>query len=317
MYPGGMPIPNRNFSSDSYRFGHNGQLKDDEISGSENMYTAEYWEYDSRLIRRWNTDPVVKPWESGYATFANNPIWYSDPLGDEVVNGDKIVADRYKQKRDNVNKDLSDFKSTHGISDGMKRKDFLANGGCKSEWKEYKSLGKELRNVTKDFNAWDSRANTTQGIIDSLATNSPNLFNEVDKQKTDFVLFSENSEKMLNEGIGGAVSPDYTGTDQNPTLISKKGGRENALTVRIADNVRLTGKDPGTGQFNLNHEAGHFLYIVKYSAEYIKFYKDSQAKGVHFQGGHSENDESGKVATKYGGMKDIPNPPPSINVTGN
>lgn len=55
--------------------------KDDEVSGKVNSYTAEFWQYDSRLGRRWNIDPVVKYHESPYATFANNPIWFIDPSG--------------------------------------------------------------------------------------------------------------------------------------------------------------------------------------------------------------------------------------------
>ncbi len=64
-----------------YRYGFNSQEKDDEIYGSGNSYTAEYWQYDARLGRRWNLDPVVKHYESPYATFANNPIWFVDPFG--------------------------------------------------------------------------------------------------------------------------------------------------------------------------------------------------------------------------------------------
>jgi hypothetical protein len=69
--------------NDGYRFGYNGQEKVDEIAGAGNHTTAEFWEYDTRLGRRWNRDPVVKPWESSYACFANNPIWYSDVNGDD------------------------------------------------------------------------------------------------------------------------------------------------------------------------------------------------------------------------------------------
>ena len=64
-----------------YRFGFNGQMKDDEVSGAGNSYTAEFWQYDGRLGRRWNIDPVVKDWQSPYATFDNNPIYFSDPSG--------------------------------------------------------------------------------------------------------------------------------------------------------------------------------------------------------------------------------------------
>ena len=65
----------------NYRYGFNGQEKDNEVSGEGNSYTAEYWQYDPRLGRRWNIDPVVKPWESSYASFNNSPIFFADPSG--------------------------------------------------------------------------------------------------------------------------------------------------------------------------------------------------------------------------------------------
>lgn len=88
-YPFGMLLPNTNIDPNTgvvladgdYRYGLQGQEKDDEVSGEGNSYTAEYWQYDSRLGRRWNLDPVVKTHESPYATFANNPIWFVDPSG--------------------------------------------------------------------------------------------------------------------------------------------------------------------------------------------------------------------------------------------
>jgi RHS repeat-associated protein len=76
-----MYLPNRHESANEYRYGFNGMEKDDEVSGEGNSYTAEYWQYDSRLGRRWNRDPVVKTHESPYVTFANNPIWFADPDG--------------------------------------------------------------------------------------------------------------------------------------------------------------------------------------------------------------------------------------------
>ncbi len=71
-----------------YRYGFGGQEKDDEVSGIGNSYTAEFWQYDSRLGRRWNIDPMSAkyPWQSPYATFNNNPIFFIDPLGLEGTN---------------------------------------------------------------------------------------------------------------------------------------------------------------------------------------------------------------------------------------
>jgi len=78
-YPFGMTMPGRLYNPDAYRFGFNGQEKDNEIGSG--IYTAEYWEYDSRIGRRWNVDPVTYAWQSSYACFNNNPIALIDPLG--------------------------------------------------------------------------------------------------------------------------------------------------------------------------------------------------------------------------------------------
>ena len=75
-----------------YRYGFNGMEKDDEVKGSGNHYTAEHWEYDPRLARRWNMDPVVKHHESPYATFANNPIWFIDPNGADTTISGTVTA---------------------------------------------------------------------------------------------------------------------------------------------------------------------------------------------------------------------------------
>jgi hypothetical protein len=79
-YAFGMAMPGRSYqSSNGYRYGMNGQEKDLEIF--EGAYTAEYWEYDSRLGRRWNLDPKPTVGISDYACFGNNPIYATDVAG--------------------------------------------------------------------------------------------------------------------------------------------------------------------------------------------------------------------------------------------
>jgi len=115
--PGGMLLPNRHESSSEYRYGFNGQEKDDEISGEGNSYTAEHWQYDSRLIRRWNRDPVVKVHESPYAAFANNPIWFGD-----VDGADTLVMHRSEPIKEftNFDKETIIYKVTYSvIRDGV------------------------------------------------------------------------------------------------------------------------------------------------------------------------------------------------------
>lgn len=88
----GVPLEGRSYTAPniSYRFGGaGGQEKDNEIF--KGAYTAEYWEYDSRLGRRWNIDPLTYPWQSSYCVFNNNPICFVDPQGlegDKPQNGD-------------------------------------------------------------------------------------------------------------------------------------------------------------------------------------------------------------------------------------
>lgn len=84
--PFGVALDGRTMQQgDGYRYGFGGMEKDDEVKGSGNSYTAEFWQYDSRIGKRWNIDPVVKFHESPYAAFANNPIWFKDPNGADTT----------------------------------------------------------------------------------------------------------------------------------------------------------------------------------------------------------------------------------------
>jgi len=73
--------------SGGYTFGFNGQYKDDEVYGEGNSYTAEFWQYDPRLGRRWNVDPLSNkyPAYSPYSVFENSPISIVDIGGDSTV----------------------------------------------------------------------------------------------------------------------------------------------------------------------------------------------------------------------------------------
>jgi hypothetical protein len=79
----------------NYRYGFNTQEKDDEVAGEGNSYTAEFWQYDSRLGRRFNVDPVIKYYESSYACFGNNPIWFCDIDGKDTI---KVTSSNFDSK---------------------------------------------------------------------------------------------------------------------------------------------------------------------------------------------------------------------------
>ena len=92
-------MPGRQFSGiGNYRYGFIGMEKDDEVKGEGNSYTTEFRQYDPRLGRWLSIDPEIKKyaWQSPYVAFNNNPIYYDDPLGDDVTEDEE--ADQFELK---------------------------------------------------------------------------------------------------------------------------------------------------------------------------------------------------------------------------
>ncbi|MFY7733270.1 MAG: polymorphic toxin type 44 domain-containing protein, partial [Bacteroidia bacterium] len=121
-------------------FSFNGQEKDDEVAGEGNTMTAEFWEYDSRLGRRWNVDPLSKdfPWQSSYLTFNNNPISLIDPDGRAATSPGKTYDEETGEE---IHDDKIDDKKVYI--------------GTKTDGSDRKLVGysDKLQDVTKKFNA--------------------------------------------------------------------------------------------------------------------------------------------------------------------
>ena len=76
-----------------YRYFFNGQEADNEVLGEGVSLSAEFWQYDTRLGRRWNVDPKNQRNTSVFSCFNNNPVWFVDVKGDTV---------RYKSGRERM-----------------------------------------------------------------------------------------------------------------------------------------------------------------------------------------------------------------------
>jgi RHS repeat-associated protein len=68
-------VPNRHGSSEPYRYGFQGQEKDDELKGEGNSLNFEYRMHDPRIGRFFATDPLeaTYTWNSPYA-FSENRV---------------------------------------------------------------------------------------------------------------------------------------------------------------------------------------------------------------------------------------------------
>jgi len=122
-YPFGWEMPGLKKEGD-YHYGFNGMEKDDEVAGSGNSYTAEFWQYDSRLGRRWNLDPKPQISISDYAVMDDNPVVNIDPNGRYVVdaNGRIIYTVQSEIKSVNENAGLDSY-----FREGLKNAKFGLN----------------------------------------------------------------------------------------------------------------------------------------------------------------------------------------------
>ena len=73
-------------STFSYRYGFNGQEKDDEVSGEGNTLDFGARIYDSRLGRWMSIDPQYVHYETPYSLNRNSPLIYVDKnLGIDLI----------------------------------------------------------------------------------------------------------------------------------------------------------------------------------------------------------------------------------------
>ena len=227
-YAFGMMQPGRTFEgSADYRFGFNGMEKDDEIVGSGNIYTAEYWQYDSRLGRRWNQDPKILIGVSPYSVNGGNPIYYVDPQGDfrtrfgawlyKLANGGEIEESSngayYVSKRLNY--------GGEGAGVYYERR-FDWNGGNKSY--EASGWGHTERSMVANILDVNGQANT---LVD-LGMNS----------------ILQSSEVQLNGDLLNKVK-------QDPAIIAL----ENSIVSNVSLDPRL-GKEFFTYEFSRSIQLG-------------------------------------------------------------
>ena len=124
-------------SGEGYSYGFNGMERDNETKGFGNDLSTFFRGYDPRLARWKSVDPVVHHWESQYVGFANNPVLFVDPRGDDFYKNERtkrlgyvegISYDDFKDVNGDVwNRFQADVVSTRirsfweGVSDGSRQ----------------------------------------------------------------------------------------------------------------------------------------------------------------------------------------------------
>lgn len=269
-YPFGMQMPGRKFTqaNSSYCYSFNGQEKTDDISGSGNHTTALYWEYGTRLGIRWNTDPVVDPSISPYATNEDNPIKNSDPNGDCATCTPPQVNASIGIKFGSHNKGVSfKFSVTQNIGN------FNVSAGIGiTQFSQFYNTGKsgtELRgSLLAGFN--DGKSSVSLGTNQFIGLGGLKDF----KQRTGILNFKfgdfsgsyENDGTPLNMGKGfklfGLKLPNFPylsdGNDSYRTAAAEVGVGNFSAGFKLftgfrsdySDDKKEMGKGTKTGNFN-------------------------------------------------------------------
>jgi len=168
--------------------------KDNEIYGVGNSYTAEYWQYDTRLGRRWNTDPIPIAWLSRYACFSNNPIFLIDR------HGNTVETDYY---------DVNTGKKIETIKDGIDQS-VNVNKEQYLKAKNYaKEQGKDLEKKADAYEfTWQYQNQSTKDptIIFHVAGNLKTINNVIEGQ--DLITICGNCfDAARLQAINAGVSP--------------------------------------------------------------------------------------------------------------
>ena len=227
LYSFGSPMPGRTYVSSGYRYGFNGQEKDDEIAGAGNIMSAEYWEYDTRLGRRWNRDPVTKPWMSPYHAFSNRPIWNVDPNG-------ATDGDYYSKSGEHLGSDGKDDNKVY-VADAVTKNDkgIVTSAQNSSDLGVTHSEFAISSNVVKH----ESSGDKTESLWIAHTANNAKDNDAIDYKK-------QNS--TLNDQL---TDPKYSTTPSEArTELSVTDNSQSANNARAAViNVHNNGADPTGG----------------------------------------------------------------------
>jgi RHS repeat-associated protein len=240
----GFDMPGRSVGQD-YSYGNNGQMREKETF--EGAYSAEYWGYDSRLGRRWETDPISYAFQSPYVTFNNNPIFFADPLGLEGEGGPK-KGEKY---------DCGD--GTQEVFNGKEYVPVRNNYLVINESTTSGSWG--LSKMQKGNENWKVIVATSM----RSAASQIELNNKITNRHTGIAAFLNHGGENVMEfsyGIGGLQQTKTLGALQVRIFFEKGPGNINSLETDDFLN-QLTRIANTFGK-----EGGVFMYLNCYSGKY-------------------------------------------------
>ena len=272
--PFGMLIPNRNGSSGEYRYGFQGQEKDDELKGEGNSLNYTFRMHDPRVGRFFAVDPLTReyPHNSPYA-FSENKVLASIELeGLEEIYYFNAQKKKYK-----------------GLDLALK---ILTKSGIMAELKKEFALGNKLTDIYINIAPLDDDGSTkgeTVALYNEIIGNHVGLNQiEVSKQIVDekpkrkqVEFVTENTLKKGKSAIFTSISEDLLEKAETNPEVAKQ------IAFTIAHEIKFHAMDekdrkdntPTGKEHKDNYNDPDFYKVTSdhYSPKYEDIKLDSKA----------------------------------------
>ena len=226
-YAFGMLQPGRTFANADYRYGFNGMEKDDEVAGVGNSYTTAFRQLDPRLGRWFSLDPMMAkyPHQSPYASFNNNPIYFSDPTG---LEGDppseELSAENqafFTSAKSYIDSEIEKYKGYIAAREASFKKKNWAIDKSTGKFKAWGDRIAQLETAKTDIEAIETAVKANGG--DDLLTLTNVIYNE-----------AGNFGTSAQEAVGYAYM-NRIGADANGDIREPEGDSEISHYSELGD----------------------------------------------------------------------------------
>ena len=259
-YPFGLKHKGYNnvITGRDHKYGFGGKEEQDELGLEWHDFHAR--NYDAALGRWMNLDPFSEKYSSvsPYNYTLNNPIFFVDPDGKDVINAEEVRKEKAIEVLRLIDLKIANQEKEFGTE--------LGDFNSKADFKAYKKLkGKRRRNQLKKIKKHTKQSEAIQVRIDEFKNASSELFKEMDNLKNEF-------GEQVDIYVDNKSMSEYNGRNDFGFIQDEDNDEQRVGTELYGINTILIWLDPIPEKTRDNysipttlevtkHEMGHANYV--------------------------------------------------------